>query len=69
VSEGDPPKLDGAGGPYITQSGNNAVSVIYVSPWVNLETAAKGDKWLSLFYRENSSQSIIQFFSVALQVR
>jgi hypothetical protein len=61
--------LDGVSGPFITQTQGAGNATVYASPWVTLETLAKGDRWLALFYHQNFDRLIIQLATVTLQVR
>lgn len=61
--------LDGISGPIVTQNQPNGTEMIFVSPWVPIETGAKGDRIIAPFYGQNSTVSIIQIQAITLQVR
>jgi hypothetical protein len=61
--------LDGLDGPYITETQPYATDQMFVSPWTDLAPAAKGDRWIAPFYKQNVNAEIIVLLKIQLQAR
>ena len=61
--------FDGVDGPFIIQTQGDGVKAAYASPWITIQDAAKGDKFIAPFYRDNQDNTIIQVHNVCLYVR